>query len=305
MNARQIEAFRAIARTGTVTAAAAALHISQPAVSRLLGHLEQQLDMALFQRAQGRLHLTPEGDALLTEVEQHFVGLETLRRAASRIAYHGVGQLRILGFPSMTSGVLPGAVARLLSQHPDTAITLDTDTTDRVANQVAAGRYDIGFTAGPIAPSAAIDAITLVKQPWTFICPPKHALAMAQPIDIETIAQQPLVTFSPAMSLRSHTDQLFAQRQLRPRVVCQAQTIESICALVATGCGVAVIHPFARHVAKLHGLHTRTVAGAAGLDLTAVLMAAPRKAQFVERFLELVQRAVEHDRGAKGASMST
>jgi len=60
-------------------------------------------------------------------------------------------------------------------------------------------RYDIGFAAGPVARDASIEAITLISRQWTFVYPPSHALAHMRSIDIEAIAQQPLVSFSPAM----------------------------------------------------------------------------------------------------------
>ncbi len=177
MNTRQLEAFRAIAIYGTVTAAAQALHASQPAVSRLLSRLEQHLSLRLFTRDRGRLRLTPEGNALLAEVNRHFTGLDAVERAARRIAEHGPGNLRVLAFPSLSSGVLPIAISGHLADHPDTAITLDTETTDRIVARVESGAYDIGFTAGSIGDHYAVESQRIDRRKWICVFSKTHRLS--------------------------------------------------------------------------------------------------------------------------------
>jgi DNA-binding transcriptional LysR family regulator len=289
VNARQLEAFRAVARAGTVTSAAESLNISQPAVSRLLAHLELQLSLQLFSRTQGRLRLTPEGEALLREVERHFVGLNSIRQAAKRIAEHGPGSLRVLGFPSMSSGALPLAIAELLAQHPDTTITLDTDTTDRIAASVESGTYDVGFTAGEVSQGHAVEARVIASLPWVCVFPQGHSLAHRSQVSLSELATTTLVGFSPGMSLRASIDQVFSMRALAPNFALSAQTIESICALVACGCGGGIIHPYAGHVARMHGLSTATLDDPATLELTVVTPQAPARARFVDEFVGLVE----------------
>ena len=293
MNARQIEAFRAIARTGTVTSAAHALHISQPAVSRLLAHLELQLRLKLFNRTQGRLKLTPEGAALLQEVDRHFIGLDAIADAARRIAEHGPGNLRILAFPSMSSGELPAAVAALLARHPATSITIDTDTTDRIAARVESGAYDVGFTAGVSAHDLAVESEIIAERPWTCIFPQDHPLRHRTTVSMEDLRDEILVGFSPGMSLRNHVDQLFAVSGIQPEFALAAQTIESICSLVRLRCGVAIIHPYATHVAQLRNLSTAHLEHPARLGLVAVKAPPERRAAFVDDFVDSIRSQLE------------
>lgn len=82
MNERQINAFRQVIRLGSVTAAARALSVSQPAVSRLIGDLEAGLGFPLFERRAGKLYPTPDARNLASEVERMFYGLERLERFA-------------------------------------------------------------------------------------------------------------------------------------------------------------------------------------------------------------------------------
>ena len=295
MNERQIEAFRATAHAGTVTGAARILNISQPAVSRLLADLEHGLDLALFERIRGRLRLTPEGSAFLGEVDRHFVGLNNLGVAARRIAAHGTGNLSILGIPSATSGFLPHVITKLLQDHPRTTVTLDTDTTDRIASQVESGAYDIGFATLPVAQGSAVNTRILVTRPWVCVFPTDHEFAKRRKIALRDMAAIPLVGFSPGMSLRQRVDRIFAARDRDAEYKICAQTIESICALVAAGCGGAVIHPYATHVARMHGLVPVILDEPATLDLVAVTPLAMGPSYLVDALIALT--AAFHDDG--------
>lgn len=296
MNSRQLEAFQAVARTGTVTAAADMLHISQPAVSRLLSHLEMQLSLALFTRHRGRLHLTPEGSAFLREVDRHFVGLDSIESAARQIATHGPGNLRVLAFPSLTSGVLPVAVAKFLEAHPGTTVTLDTDTTDRISARIDAGAYDVGFTAGDAQVGSALDAHAIESRPWVCVLPATHPLADKPRLSMRELTREPMIGFSPGMSLRDRIQRLFSDHGLSPTYILSAQTIESICGLVQSGCGTAVIHPYATHVARSRGLVSIPLAETATLDLVGIKPQRPSTPRIVDEFVEMVRHELDSER---------
>jgi DNA-binding transcriptional LysR family regulator len=306
MNTRQLEAFRAIARLGTVTAAAEALHASQPAVSRLLSRLEQQLALQLFTRDRGRLRLTPEGSALLTEVDRHFTGLDAVDLAARRIAEHGPGSLRVIAFPSLSSGVLPNAISGHLADHPGTAITLDTETTDRIVARVESGAYDIGFTAGSIGDHRsgeqyAVETQHIDSRKWICVFAKTHRLAKRRHVSLQDLAGEQLIGFSAGMSLRSHIDKLFNDGGIQANFALSAQTIESICALVEAGCGSAIIHPYAIHVAQLRGLTAVPLNHNARLDLVAVTPPAHSRAKITDVFVDRVKSlaASESLKGSK------
>lgn len=289
MNPRQIEAFRAIAQAGTVTAAAERLNISQPAVSRLLADLEHRTGLALFARAKGRLHLTPEGAAFLRHVDRHFVGLDELDQAARRIAAHGPEDLRILGFPSITSSLLPLAIARHLVKHPSTRVSLDTDTTDQIAAHVASGNFDLGFTAGQVAGDAPVETRAIASRPWLCVLPQNHPLASVPSLETAILKDEPLIGFSPGISLRTNVDRLLLQAGVEPAYQITARTIESICALVSEWRGGAIIHPYATRVAQKFGLHTAVLADAPSLDLIALTPEPPWRKRIVEQVIQDIE----------------
>ena len=288
MNPRQIEAFRAVARVGAVTGAAESLNISQPAVSRLIANLEHELKIALFARRKGRLHLTPEGESFLSEVDRHFIGMDVLAGAARRIAEHGPEILRIVGFPSIAGGVLPKAIARHIAEHPGAQVSLDTDTTDRIAPQIASGRYDIGFATGAAPDGLQVDVQVIASRTWGCVLPPGHSLADRTSIKLRDLTAEPLVAFSPGMSLRQSVDRSFDVAQVRPDYRVAAQTIESICALTAEGCGAAVIHPYAGHIAQIYGLAYVTIEDAPALDLLAITPQDPGRMRIADMFINAV-----------------
>jgi len=109
MNFKQVEAFRAVMLSGSMTAAAASLHTSQPNISRLIAQLERQSGFKLFERVGGRLQPTDEGAALFADVERAFIGLHSIEQAAQNIRQGGTGRLRIAVVPSLSLTVAVGA----------------------------------------------------------------------------------------------------------------------------------------------------------------------------------------------------
>ena len=111
LSQRSLEAFRAVMRTGTVSAAAEELAISQPAVSRLIRDLEDRLDLSLFGRRGGRVVATREAHELWTEVERSFIGLGAIERAAAQIRQGYRATLTIAAAPAIAQSALPAVIA--------------------------------------------------------------------------------------------------------------------------------------------------------------------------------------------------
>ncbi|MCY4127568.1 MAG: LysR family transcriptional regulator, partial [Pseudomonas sp.] len=124
MNFKQIETFRAVMLSGSMTAAAQALHTSQPNVSRLIAQLERANGFKLFERVGGRLLPTDEGAQFFADVERAFIGLHSLETSAEHLKRGGTGQLRIGAVPSLTHGLLPKIIQRFRQQNPHVHISI-------------------------------------------------------------------------------------------------------------------------------------------------------------------------------------
>ena len=110
---RQFEALRQVIARGTTKDAAVAMGLTQSAVSRLVRQLEDEFGFVVFDRRQGRLHLTPEGQRFYTEVEKILGGLDQLQSMAKDISTLSVGTLRLIAMPALGFGLLPAAVEKI------------------------------------------------------------------------------------------------------------------------------------------------------------------------------------------------
>jgi DNA-binding transcriptional LysR family regulator len=118
MNLRQMEVFRAVMLTGGVSGAAQLLHVSQPAISKMLAQAARQAGFALFERVKGRLVATPEAQQLQEEVERLWRGVERVRDVSRSLAAPQTGTLRLAVSASLASHLTPGAVALLYEKFP-------------------------------------------------------------------------------------------------------------------------------------------------------------------------------------------
>ncbi|MDH5824636.1 LysR family transcriptional regulator [Luteimonas sp. RD2P54] len=126
MRFRQIEVFHAVYTTGSISAAARALHVSQPSVSKVLRHTQTQLGLTLFTLVRGRLVATDEAHALFIEVAEIFKRLTSLQKTVGNIRNFGGGHIRLAVVPSLGLHVAPMAIARFRRQHPE--VTFDVQT---------------------------------------------------------------------------------------------------------------------------------------------------------------------------------
>ena len=145
MNVRQLQAFRSVIDLGSVTRAAEALRISQPAVSKLIGILARDCGFELFLRSGNRLMPTAEALSLYREVERIFMGVEHIERHAEAIRDLRSGQIAIAAFPAIATRPLPRLITKFLDAHPDTRFSLVARSGRLLVELVAANRVDLGI----------------------------------------------------------------------------------------------------------------------------------------------------------------
>lgn len=167
---RQIEVLHAILSTGSVTAAANVLHVSQPAVSKVLQQAERQLGFRLFVRDGNRLRPTEEAQALYREIEQIFPRIDAVQRLAENLR-HGVGRtLRLAVLPSLAQTLLPTALAAFKPKHPALDIEIRTQHTQELVNSLILRDADLGFDFGGVD-HPAIERKTLIVSEYVCITP--------------------------------------------------------------------------------------------------------------------------------------
>ena len=145
LHPRQIEAFRAVMTTGSMTAAAETLAISQPAVSRLIRDLEHALRLPLFDRVGSHLAPTPEAVLLHHEIARYFIGLDRIAEAADAIRSGKAGGVRVAAITAFTIGLVNAAIERFVRDRGEVAISVHNDTSLNIEAMARLDQIDIGL----------------------------------------------------------------------------------------------------------------------------------------------------------------
>lgn len=243
LNPRQVEAFRAVIVTGGVTAAAEALNVSQPAVTRLIRDLQDTLKLKLFAKSGARLLPTNEGMALYREVERQFIGLERIQTVARHLREGRSGSLRIATLPALSLGFLPRIVADFLRTRPDLDVAIYGGTSTQVADWTATGFCDVGFAQLPLdVPSLDIEPMPPVEA--VAIVPQDHQLAGKAELGPKDFADEPFISLENASLLRYQIDSVFALHNVARTLHVETPLSLIACALVASGAGVSIVDQF-------------------------------------------------------------
>lgn len=239
-NLRQIEVFRSIMLTGSISRAAKLLNVSQPAVSRLLSYTEQRLGLLLFERIKGRLYPTPEAKRLLTEVNAVYQGVQRVNEVAEDLIEHRLGHLRVACSPSLGQGLIPRAIANFTRKYPDARVSLFTLTPQVLAQALLTQQADLGvvFLAEP---HPNLQSRQLYGNRLVVALPANHPLTARNTVALEDLAGESFIGYSADVPIGQLVRQLFADAGLTVRPKVEAQQVHVACALVQAGVGVALI----------------------------------------------------------------
>jgi DNA-binding transcriptional LysR family regulator len=237
---RQIEVFHAIYTSGSMTNAARLLNVSQPSVSKVLAHAEQQLGYALFERVKGKLVPTPEAERLFGLVSTVYEHVEQLRHVAENLRASDTGKVRIAATPAFGVDLLPAAIASFLAEHGDTKFEIETLHHDEIGEALHESRVDLGLAFDSVAmPGLASES--LADGEFVVITPPDMDLGSEARISIDRLAGLPFVGLSARGPLgRILTAYLDSSDVDVDRIV-STETYHIAKALVARGSGVSIV----------------------------------------------------------------
>lgn len=242
MNLRQIEAFKAVMETGTVTQAAARLAISQPAASKLLQLFERGSGLVLFARDKGRLAPTPEARLLYEEVERIFQGAGRVRQAAQEIRSLRRGTLAVGVMPALSVGFVQEILARMHSAQPGVSVMVHARETPKLVEQLVTHQLELCYSVVPMEhPEVRVEL--LCRVPLVCILPPGHRLAARREIRCRDLAGERFASFRHDSIIRRHIDQAFDDAKVPRTIAMEAPMAPSVCAFVARGLGVSIVNP--------------------------------------------------------------
>jgi DNA-binding transcriptional LysR family regulator len=238
-----LDAFAIVVEQQSLNKAALQLHLSQPALSRKISGLEQELGVALFERRGKRLVLTPAGQLCY----EHALEMRKSRRGfMERIGGYtsvglAVGSLNIGASLTTLQSTFPDLVTLFVREHPRTDIKAITGKTHEIVKLVTDNQADIGLVASRVDHSG-LTCIPLFDDSLSLVIPMAHALAGKKEVEVGDLNKLPMILFSRGTWYRILMDELFQRYSVFPELKMEIDSFEAILRLVAT-CHTATLLP--------------------------------------------------------------
>jgi DNA-binding transcriptional LysR family regulator len=235
--------FVAVAEREHVTAAAAELHVSQPALSRALARVQADVGVPLFDRDGRRLRLNRYGRAYLEHARRALGQLDAGRdELAEATGASGGGTVELAFLHTLGTWLVPALLRAFGAAHPAISLRLAQDSAAEMLQALRRGSADLVITS-PRPSDAAIGWHALASEPLRLVVPPGHRLAGRRRARLADVADDPFVAMKPAYGLRGLTDALCERAGISPRIAFEGDDIGTLRGLVAAGLGVALLPP--------------------------------------------------------------
>jgi DNA-binding transcriptional LysR family regulator len=241
MDVKLLEAFRAVVDHRSVTAAATAMGVSQPAVSTQIARLEESVGFSLFERAGGRLKPTAEGMLFYAEASRVLGEVDRLQAATAQIREGQSGRLVIASHPSASISLLPGLVAEFLAGRPEVSVRLVSRHSDVVSQLLPSESFDIGIAELPIDDAQV--KLVRYEMRCVAILPPRHPCAGHRVLTPKLLANHPMVMPARSHQVPSRILGTFVAAGQPLNAVVEAEFFASLCGLVAAGAGWSIVDP--------------------------------------------------------------
>jgi DNA-binding transcriptional LysR family regulator len=240
MDLRQLEIVKAIADTGSFTAAARVLHVSQSAVSRQVLLLEEELKEPLFVRLGRRVRLTSAGERLL-QLSQRVL-MDVRETTASIVEGHDrlSGTINLAGGMTVCLHVFPVLLKEYRRRHPEVDVKLTTGGTPHLLERLRSGTVDVALLTLPVE-GADLVQTPVMREELLLVGHRSHPLGRKRRVKARDLDGQPLVLFERGSSTRRVVDDMIAREQISPTIVMETENVEILKALALIGMGMTII----------------------------------------------------------------
>jgi len=239
MDLRQLRTVLAIAETGSLTRASELLHIVQPALSRQLKQLEDELGTPLFERNHLGMVLTIPGRRFVDQVRVSLKGLNQAKADIGAATKNLMGSVAIGMLPNLAAALAGPLVTSLRRQYPDLQIRIATGFSDVLQDGLESGKLDICLM-GDYLQSEMLQTSPVLREPLYVVGPPDSGLSQANPIDLAEVAKMPLVV-PEAQSLRNTIDRACTIIGTNLNLIGESDSTAVILDLVERGVGYTIL----------------------------------------------------------------
>jgi molybdate transport repressor ModE-like protein len=245
LDVRRMRVLREVVSSGSFSAAAEALHLSQSAVSQQIAALEREVGMPLLERTSGGPKLTPAGKALMDHGDAVITRLEEAERELAQIAGLEGGRLRLACFPSASATLMTRALAVFRQRFPSVELEFSEEEPEESFPGLKRGDFDLvvvfDYPNFPLEFDRDTDAEMVYEEPMWVALPPGHPLAAAKSVRIEDLADEDWLCGALPSSCRYQVLQLGRDAGFEPRIAFHSEDYNVIKGFVAAGLGVTVL----------------------------------------------------------------
>ncbi|UVK84647.1 LysR family transcriptional regulator [Pseudomonas sichuanensis] len=241
MDLANLSAFIAIAETGSFSGAAERLFLTQPAISKRIAGLEQQLDVRLFDRLGREVSLTEAGHALLPRAYQILNVLDDTRRALTNLTGEVSGRLTLATSHHIGLHRLPPVLRAFTRLHPAVALDIQFMDSEAAYDEILHGRAEIAVITLAPEPHHLVRATPVWEDALDFVAAPEHPLASSGQVSLADVARHPAV-FPGGNTFTHHIVQrLFESQGLTPNIAMSTNYLETIKMMVSIGLAWSVL----------------------------------------------------------------
>jgi len=255
---RSLHLFLSAAEALHFSAAAKRMNMAQPAFSRAIKALEDDLGVLLFERSTRRVELTEAGRLLQQGVGEALTRLDAALERTRKAAAGAAGTLSIAYMDFAIEGEFPAILRDFRKRYPAVKVVSTASYTDRILAELTSGKVDVGFVVGPVEHEELL-SIPVQWDPFVAVVPEGHRLAERASVPLRALADEPFIMgraerWGPYVR---RVDDLCRQAGFTPNVVQEADTTPSIFAFVGSGMGATL---YVDRGARFSGPGTRILA---------------------------------------------
>lgn len=239
ISVRQLEVLDAVGRAGSVTAAASALHLTQPAVSMQLRQLEEQLQLSLFEPVGRGLQITEPGRDLTALAGELLLRLDDFTMAARELRGVRRGRVR-LGIVSTAKYFAPYLLAHFLKAHPGVDLKLNVYNREQIIEQLQAYAIDLGIMGRP-PEGASLAGTPFAPNPLAIVVAPSNPLLARSQLTPEDLEHEPFIVREPGSGTRIAMDRYFADAGVTIKPIMEADSNETIKQAIMAGMGIGLL----------------------------------------------------------------
>ncbi|RWI16505.1 LysR family transcriptional regulator [Mesorhizobium sp.] len=266
LNLRQMEVFRAVMRTGSITAAARMLNVSQPSVSEILRYAEDRCGFQLFEREKGRLRPTHYADKLIDGVERVFEQVDKVNGTVEELKAERNDVLNIGCTYSLSISLVPKILSDFDLRHPKISPRIIVERRAESVAKINSGLLDgaISFLSDRYS---EMEFHTIAEKPLHLICARSHPLAQSDRVSVRDLKDERFIGYLPYLLLQKRIDALFGQHGLSVRPTLEVEQIAQAWQLVQSGRGISIVDSFCNFQVFFPDVVTVEIVGAPKISL--------------------------------------